>query len=1000
MANDGQLNSNVATVTITVTPVNHAPVAANDSYGVSKNNALTVAAPGVLANDTDVDGDPLTAILVSGPAHGTLALSANGSFTYTPAAGYTGGDSFTYKANDGQLDSNVATVALTVSDDAPVANADSYAVSKNNALTVAAPGVLANDTDANGDALTAALVSGPAHGTLALNANGSFTYTPAAGYTGADSFMYKANDGQLDSNVATVALTVSDDAPVANADSYSVSKNNALTVSAPGVLANDTDANGDALTAALVSGPAHGTLTLSANGSFTYTPAAGYTGGDSFTYKANDGQLDSNVATVALTVSDDAPVANADSYGVSKNNPLTISAPGVLGNDTDANGDALTAALVAGPAHGTLALSANGSFSYTPAAGYTGGDSFTYKANDGQLDSNSATVSLTVSDDAPVAANDSYAVSKNNALTVAAPGVLGNDTDANGDTLAAVLVSGPAHGTLTLSANGSFTYMPASGYTGGDSFTYKANDGQLDSNVATVALSVHDDAPVAASDSYAVSKNNPLTVSAPGVLANDTDANGDALTAILVSGPAHGTLTLSANGSLTYTPASGYTGGDSFTYKANDGQLDSNVATVALTVSDTAPVAANDSYSANKNSSLTVSAPGVLGNDTDANGDTLTAVLVSGPAHGTVTLNANGSFTYTPKSGYTGADSFTYKANDGQLDSNVATVALTVRNRPPLAANVSYSTSQGSPLTVSAPGVLASATDPDADPLTAALVSGPANGSLQLNADGSFTYTPGFGFAGTDTFTYRASDGTDFSNPATVIITVVPANTPGVTIQTDPGNPNGLALVVRGTSGNDNIDIKSTGNTNLIQVTIRSDDFHFNGVYPATFTRLIVYGLAGDDNISVANNVTLPALLFGGDGNDHLQAGGGPTVLVGGDGDDHLQGGLAPCVLIGGRGSDHLEAGSGGSILIAGYTDLDANARALCAVLDEWASAQSYAARAAWLGGVLNSATVHDDGVQNQVNGGQGMDWFLVNTKRDKVNGVRAGEVVTDTSSW
>src|SRR5207253_866838 len=147
------------------------------------------------------------------------------------------------------------------------------------------------------------------------------------------------------------------------------------------------------------------------NGSFTYTPATSYTGGDSFTYKANDGQLDSNVATVSFTVTDDAPVANNDSYGVSKNNPLTVAGPGVLGNDTDANGDALTAALVSGPAHGSVVLGASGSFTYTPASGYTGGDSFTYKANDGQLDSNVAMVSLTVSDDAPAAANDSYAVS-------------------------------------------------------------------------------------------------------------------------------------------------------------------------------------------------------------------------------------------------------------------------------------------------------------------------------------------------------------------------------------------------------------------------------------------------------------------------------------------------------------------------------------------------------------------------------------------------------------
>src|SRR5205085_112102 len=145
---------------------------------------LTVSAPGVLGNDTDVEGDTLTAVLVAGPAHGTLTLNADGSFTYTPAGNYNGSDSFTYKANDGQADSNVATVSLMVTavNDAPLAAPTRRSSDLDTPLTVSAPGVLGNDTDVDSPALTAALVAGPAHGTLTLNANGSFTYTPAANY--------------------------------------------------------------------------------------------------------------------------------------------------------------------------------------------------------------------------------------------------------------------------------------------------------------------------------------------------------------------------------------------------------------------------------------------------------------------------------------------------------------------------------------------------------------------------------------------------------------------------------------------------------------------------------------------------------------------------------------------------------------------------------------------------------------------------------------------------
>src|SRR5205807_991537 len=138
------------------------PLASANSYSVNEDNTLNVSAAGVLTNDSDVEGSPLTAVLVSGPANGSLTLNANGSFTYTPNANFNGTDSFTYKANDGALDSNVATITLTVTpvNDAPVATAEGYATSEDTPLIVAAAGVLANDSDIDGDPLTAVLVSG------------------------------------------------------------------------------------------------------------------------------------------------------------------------------------------------------------------------------------------------------------------------------------------------------------------------------------------------------------------------------------------------------------------------------------------------------------------------------------------------------------------------------------------------------------------------------------------------------------------------------------------------------------------------------------------------------------------------------------------------------------------------------------------------------------------------------------------------------------------------
>ncbi|NOS69719.1 MAG: tandem-95 repeat protein, partial [Verrucomicrobia bacterium] len=398
----GKTNDNYSTLITALISNNRAPVAQNDTYTTTEDTTLVISAPGVLANDSDPDGSALTAILATGPTHGTLILNTNGSFIYTPDANYHGPDSFTYRANDCILNSGVATVGITVLpvNDAPVALNDAYNVTEDTALNISAPGVLGNDSDPDGDLLKAILVTGPIHGTLSLNTNGSFIYTPVANYTGPDAFSYRANDGMTNSGIATVTITVLavNDAPIALNDDYNVTEDTALNISAPGVLGNDSDPDGDPLTAILVNGPTHGLLTLNANGSFIYTPDINYHGPDAFSYRANDGTTNSGIATVTITVLavNDPPVAQNDAYNVTENTALNIIVPGVLGNDSDPDGDLLTAVLVASPTHGALTLNTNGSFTYIPDANYHGPDSFSYHANDGTTNSGIATVTLTV----------------------------------------------------------------------------------------------------------------------------------------------------------------------------------------------------------------------------------------------------------------------------------------------------------------------------------------------------------------------------------------------------------------------------------------------------------------------------------------------------------------------------------------------------------------------------------------------------------------------------
>jgi hypothetical protein len=280
------------------------PVAHDDAYSVDEDNNLDVFPAGVLANDTDPNGDPLVATLVRSVSSGMLIFRNDGSFDYSSIQDFNGTDTFTYIATDGKYNSNMATVTITVNpvNDPPVANNDAYNVDKNDTLDVLIPGVLSNDTDVDGDPLTAILINPVSSGSLAFNSDGSFSYTPNLGFEGHDTFTYEASDGTDNSNTATVTISVANHPPVANNDAYSVDKNDTLDVLIPGVLSNDTDVDGDPLTAVLINSVSSGSLAFNSDGSFTYTPNLGFEGTITFTYEASDGKGNSNTATVTISV--------------------------------------------------------------------------------------------------------------------------------------------------------------------------------------------------------------------------------------------------------------------------------------------------------------------------------------------------------------------------------------------------------------------------------------------------------------------------------------------------------------------------------------------------------------------------------------------------------------------------------------------------------------------------------------------------------------------------
>src|SRR2546426_176262 len=221
-----------------------------------------------------------------------------------------------------------------------------------------------------------------------------FPYTTVFRSNGSDAFTYKVNDGSLESNTATVAITINavNDAPVATDQAVTTDEDTAkaITLSA-------TDVEGSPLTYAIVTGPAHGTLSGTAP-ALTYTPAANYDGPDSFTFKANDGSLDSNTATATIPVAavNDAPVAGNDAATTAEDTAVTIA---VLGNDTDVDGDTLTVTGVSAPQHGSAASHPDGTVTYTPAANYNGADKFTYTISEGHGGPATGTVRFTIKAD-------------------------------------------------------------------------------------------------------------------------------------------------------------------------------------------------------------------------------------------------------------------------------------------------------------------------------------------------------------------------------------------------------------------------------------------------------------------------------------------------------------------------------------------------------------------------------------------------------------------------
>ena len=704
---DAASNGNLALAATGVTnAVGNAPPAFSvptATRSVPENTAANTNIGTALPAATDEDNDPLTYTLEGADAASfgfdpaTRQLSTKSGVTYDRETQPS--YSVTLKADDGHGSDTIAvTITLTNVIEPPGRPAPpsvSSVAGSTTSLSVnwSAPSNTGPDIDnydlryregtsgswTNGPQN----VSGASTTITGLTANTLYQVQVLATNTDGDSDWSPSGSGQTN--------TAGNNAPAFSSATAtrSVPENSPASTNV-GAPVTATDGDNDPLTYTLEGTDADSFEIVSTSGQIRTRSGVTY---DQSTYavivKADDSNGGSDTIAVTITVTTggggtEPPLAVDDAAETAEDTPVTID---VLGNDSDPDGDTLTVAEVSAPAHGAARLTDAGTVEYTPEPDFHGSDRFTYVVDDGTGETARATVEVTVLpvNDPPQALDDAAETPEDTPVTI---DVRANDSDRDGDTLALVEVSAPAHGTARLTDAGAVEYTPEPDYHGADRFTYVVGDGSGLTAQAAVEVTVlpANDPPQALDDAAETPEDTPVTID---VLANDSDRDGDTLTVVEMAAPQHGTARLTDAGAVEYTPEPDYHGADRFTYVVGDGSGLTAQAAVEVTVLpvNEPPQALDDAAETPEDTPVTID---VLANDSDPDGDTLTVVEMAAPQHGTARLTDAGAMEYTPEPDYHGADRFTYVVGDGSGLTAQAAVEVTVLpvNDPPQALGV------------------------------------------------------------------------------------------------------------------------------------------------------------------------------------------------------------------------------------------------------------------------------------------------------------------------
>ncbi|HAV1347343.1 TPA: tandem-95 repeat protein [Vibrio parahaemolyticus] len=763
--------SESTTVEVNVTPVNDAPVAKDDIATTQEDTAVTID---VLPNDTDVDGDKLSIESASVPKEQGTVEVVNGKLVFTPTENFNGDAEIIYTVTDGAL-TDQATVKVTVNavNDTPVVESNiadqalaedftPYTIDLNTAFS---------DVD-NVDGELTFSVSGNSNIQVAI-VNGIATITPTADWNGSETLTFTATDPSGESISQTVNFTV---APVADivADKATVVEDTSTVIK---VLGNDTfEGDGKVVSLDTNNGPANGTVSVNPDGSVTYTPDDNYHGTDSFTYIVTSGGVsESTTVSVDVTPVNDAPVAKDDIATTQEDTAVTID---VLPNDSDVDGDKLSIESASVPKEQGTVEVVNGKLVFTPAENFNGDAEITYTVTDGQLtDEAKVTVTVNPVNDAPTIKVDAVESITEDAVSIdtVVATLTVRDTDTSEDQLTVSLEN---------NSNGYFVLV-------GDEVKLTqagvdaVNNDELNLKDLTISASVSDGVNPTASDSDSLIVNRvndaPTVENAIAdqelsedfatytIDLNDAFKDSDSALNFSVSGNSNVLVSIE-NGIATISPTADWNGSEILTFKATDPSGESISQTVNFTVAPVADIVADKATVVEDTPTIIK----VLGNDTFEGGDQVVSLDTNnGPANGTVSVNPDGSVTYTPNDNYHGTDSFTYIVTSGGVsESTTVNVDVTPVNDAPVAKDDIATTQEDTAVTIDA---LPNDTDADGDKLSIESASVPKEQGTVEVVDGKLVFTPAENFNGDAEITYTVTDG-QLTDEAKVTVTVNPVN--------------------------------------------------------------------------------------------------------------------------------------------------------------------------------------------------------------------------------